>query len=189
MLGKKYQIIYADPPWSYRVWAGKGRTAANHYNLMTIEDICKLDIKSITDDNCILFLWVTPPCLNESFKVIDAWGFTYKTIGFTWVKRNKKTRSWFWGLGYWTRANAELCLIATKGNPKRVSKRVHQIVETSLGEHSRKPQEVRERIVKLMGDLPRIELFARERGELFNEYDGWDTWGNQIDSDIIIPLK
>jgi N6-adenosine-specific RNA methylase IME4 len=187
-MNKKYQIIYADPPWSYKVWSGDGKTASNHYSLMGISDICNLPIDNIADDNCILFLWTTPPCLQESFKVIEAWGFKYKTIGFTWVKRNKKTRSWFWGLGYWTRANAELCLIATKGNPKRIAKDVHQVVETSLGSHSRKPHEVRERIVRLMGDLPRIELFARERSELFDEYEGWDVWGNEIESSIdIIP--
>jgi len=186
---KKYQIIYADPPWSYRVWAGKGKTAANHYTLMTIDDICNLNVSELADDNCILFLWITPPCLSDAFKVISAWGFIYKTIGFTWVKRNKKEKSLFWGLGYWTRANAELCLIATKGNPKRISNSVHQIVETSTGEHSRKPPEVRNRIVQLMGDLPRIELFARERNELFDEYAGWDVWGDEIESPIELGLN
>lgn len=184
MVAKKYQIIYADPPWSYKVWSGKGKTAANHYKLMNVKDICNLPIKDISDTNCTLFLWITAPCLPDAFKVIDAWGFSYKTIGFTWVKRNKKNRSWFWGLGYWTRANAELCLIATKGSPKRIANNVHQIVESSIGSHSRKPPEVRERIVKLMGDIPRIELFARDREELFNEYDGWDLWGNQIKESI-----
>ena len=183
---KKYQIIYADPPWNYKVWSGKGKTAANHYKLMDIEAICNLPVKDICDKDCILFLWTTPPCLQESFRVIKDWGFTYKTIGFTWVKRNKKSRGWFWGLGYYTRANSELCLIATKGNPKRIDKGVHQIIETSRGEHSRKPPEVRERIVRLMGDIPRVELFARERNELFDEYKGWDVWGNEINSDIAL---
>jgi N6-adenosine-specific RNA methylase IME4 len=182
---RKYQIIYADPPWSYKVWSGKGKTAANHYNLMNVKDICNLPIKDIADTNCTLFLWITAPCLPDAFKVIEAWGFIYKTIGFTWVKRNKKNRSWFWGLGYWTRANAELCLIATKGSPKRIASNVHQIVESSIGSHSRKPPEVRERIVKLMGDVTRIELFARDRDELFNEYDGWDLWGNEVSDSII----
>jgi len=181
---KKYQIIYADPPWSYKVWSGKGKTAANHYDLMTIDDICKLPISDICDKDCVLFLWVTPPCLEESFKVIKAWGFTYKTIGFTWVKRNKKGRGWFWGLGYWTRANSEFCLIATKGKPKRIATDVHQVIDASVGEHSRKPPEVRDRIVRLMGDIPRVELFARDRNELFDEYSGWDVWGNQVSNKI-----
>lgn len=185
----KYKIIYADPPWSYKVWSGKGKTAANHYSLMNIDDICNLPIQDLADDDCILFLWATPPCLQEAFKVIEAWGFKYKTVGFTWVKRNKKERSWFWGLGYWTRANAELCLIATKGSPKRIGSDVHQIIETSTGEHSRKPQEARDRIVRLMGDVPRIELFARERNELFDEYKGWDVWGNEIVSSVKKELR
>ena len=168
------------------MWSGNGKTAANYYNLMSVDDICNLPIANIADTNCILFLWATPPCLQEAFKVINAWGFIYKTIGFTWIKRNKKTRSLFWGLGYWTRSNAELCLIATKGNPKRISNSVHQVIETSIGEHSRKPPEARDRIVKLMGELPRIELFARERSELFDEYKGWAVWGNEIESSVRI---
>jgi N6-adenosine-specific RNA methylase IME4 len=181
---KKYQIIYADPPWSYKVWAGKGKTAANHYNLMNVDDICRLPISEITDKDCVLFLWVTAPFLLQSFRVIESWGFTYKTVGFTWVKRNKKGRGWFWGLGYWTRANAEFCLIATKGTPKRIAKNVSQIIDASIGVHSRKPPEVREKIVKLMGDIPRVELFARDRNELFDEYIGWDVWGNEAINSI-----
>jgi N6-adenosine-specific RNA methylase IME4 len=181
MEGKKYQIVYADPPWLYKVWAGKGKTAANHYNLMSIKDICNLPIADITDKDCVLFLWITPPCLESAFDVIKAWGFKYKTVGFTWVKLNKKGKGLFWGLGYWTRANAEMCLIATKGNPHRIAKNVHQIIESVVGEHSKKPFEARNRIVQLMGDLPRIELFAREK------YQGWDVWGNEVDTSVEIP--
>lgn len=179
---KKYNIIYADPPWTYRVWAGKGKTAANHYDLMTVEEICNLPIQNIAADDCVLFLWITPPCLPDAFKVIEAWGFTYKTKAFNWVKRNKKSPSWFWGLGYWTRANSEDCLLATKGRPKRVSRSVHQVVDTPIEQHSKKPDIVRERIVQLCGDLPRIELFARQKTP------GWDVWGNEVESDIeLIP--
>lgn len=174
---KKYQIIYADPPWTFNTWSERGKekkSAENHYKCMSKKDIQALPIQSISDNDCILFLWVTFPCLKEGLEIIEKWGFEYKTCGFTWVKRNKKQNTWFWGLGYWTRANAELCLIATKGKPKRVSKSVHQIVDSKIREHSRKPDEVREKIVKLCGNIPRIELFARQ------EYDGWDCWGNEV---------
>ncbi len=177
---KKYSIIYADPPWSYKVWSKKGDsgTAESHYPTMQKSDIQALPVQSICEDNAVLFLWVTAPCLQEGIDLCRAWGFTYKTIGFVWAKRNKKTPSWFWGMGYWTRANVELCLIATKGKISRVAKNVHQIIDTPISRHSEKPNEVRERIVRLMGDLPRIELFARQR------VDGWDAWGNEVESDV-----
>ena len=179
-MNKKYQCILADPPWSYRVWNDKGRCAANHYPTMTLTDICVLPVADIADEDCALFLWVTYPNLQEAFEVIKVWGFTYKTVAFTWVKRCKKSPSWFVGLGHWTRANAEICLLATKGKPKRMSRSVRQIIDTPIERHSKKPDEARERIVELMGDVPRIELFARERT------DGWDAFGNEIDSDITL---
>lgn len=131
----------------------------------------------------MLFLWVTFPTLLESFEVIRAWGFQYKTVAFVWIKQNKKSDGLFWGMGYWTRANAEICLLATKGHPKRVSKRVHQVVISHIEEHSKKPNEVRNRIVELTGDVPRIELFARQT------YEGWDAWGNEVQSDIAFDKK
>ena len=125
-------------------------------------------------------MWATYPCLNEALETIKAWGFKYKTVGFTWVKvkRNKKSDTWFWGLGHWTRANAEICIIATKGKPKRISKSVHSIIDAPVEEHSKKPDITRDRIVQLMGDLPRIELFARE------ETPGWDVWGNEVNINL-----
>lgn len=181
MARKKYQIIYADPPWEYKVWSvnGNKRSACQHYAVMDKQDIQKLPINELADANAILFLWVTPPCLEEGLELIKAWGFKYKTIGFTWIKKNKKTDSLFWGMGYYTRANAELCLLAIKGKPlKRVARNVHQVIETSIEEHSKKPNEARNRIVKLFGELPRIELFARQKTA------GWDVWGNEVESDI-----
>lgn len=154
------------------------RGAGCKYQVQSIEWIKNLPVKDICCDNCVLFLWVTMPKLNECWEVIDSWGFEYKTVAFTWVKRNKKSDSWFWGMGRWTRANAELCLIATKGKPKRVNAGVHSVVDSRVGQHSQKPDEVRNRIVYLLGDLPRIELFAREKKS------GWDVWGNEIKSDI-----
>lgn len=140
---------------------------------MNIDDICNLPVKNIASENCVLFLWVTFPTLLDSFKVIEAWGFNYKTVAFVWVKHNKKTPTLFW-----TRANAEICLLATKGKPKRISAKVHQVIISPIEEHSKKPNEIRKRIVNLIGDLPRIELFARQKT------DGWDVWGNEVNSDI-----
>jgi len=131
----QFNILYVDPPWAYKVYSkkGQGRSAENHYRTMNIEDIYGLDIQSIAADDCILFLWVTFPCLEQGLETIRRWGFTYKTLGFCWVKRcRKQQEKWFWGLGFWTRANPELCLIATKGQPKRVSKAVHCIVDTPV---------------------------------------------------------
>ena len=151
-------------------------TAEKHYKVMEIKDIVEMKnvITRISDKDCILFLWVTFPCLLDGLKVIKEWGFTYKTCGFTWVKRNKKSDTWFFGLGHWTRANPEICLLGTKGKISRVSNKVSQVVDTHIEEHSKKPALVRERIVELVGDLPRIELFARQ------EVDGWDAWGNEV---------
>jgi len=183
----RFNILYIDCPWQYKVYSkkGQGRSAENHYSTMSKEDIYSLDIEGIAADDCVLFLWVTFPCLLEGLEAIRRWGFTYKTLGFAWVKRCKKqTDKWFWGLGFWTRANPEICLIATKGNPKRVSKAVHCIVDTPVEGHSKKPDIVRDKIVELMGDLPRAELFARQR------YDGWVCLGNEIDGlDIREAIK
>lgn len=177
---KKYGIIYADPPWSYRVWSekGKGRSAENHYRTMGIEDVMALPVAELAARDCALFLWATAPCLEEAMAVIRAWGFAYKTVAFTWAKATARPGGWHFGLGYWTRANAELCLLATKGRPRRASASVRQLIVAPRREHSRKPDEARERIVELMGDLPRIELFARQK------FPGWDAWGDEVDCDI-----
>lgn len=175
----KYQIIYADPPWSYKDKALAGnRGAICKYPVMGSVELSQLPVKELADDSCALFMWVTMPKLNECFNLMNDWGFEYKTCAFVWVKRNKVSPSWFMGMGRWTRANAELCLIATKGNPRRISASVRQIIDTPIEAHSKKPAVTRERIVELMGDLPRVELFARQKAP------GWDSWGNEIESDI-----
>ena len=173
---KKYNIIYADPPCKYKTWRDCKGTAEKHYHTMNIEDIVNMKdtIKNISNKDCILFLWVTFPCLLEGLRVMKEWGFKYKTCGFNWIKRNKKSDTWFFGMGHWTRANSEICLIGTRGTIKRKSNKVFQIVDTHIEEHSKKPEVVRERIIELVGDLPRIELFARQTA------DGWDSWGNEV---------
>lgn len=170
---KKYNIIYADPPWSYQ---GKmmNSSVTDHYSVIDVNDICKLSVKDITADNCILFMWVTLPKLNEFMKVIDAWGFKYKSTAFVWCKKNKISDSFFLGLGRWTRANAEICVLATKGKIKRLSKSVRQLQIFPIEQHSKKPDQFRNLILELVGDLPRIELFARQKTP------GWDVWGNEI---------
>ena len=179
---KKYGIIYADPPWHYRVYSkkGAGRSAESHYPTMTIEEIQALPVSELADKDCALFMWITFPLLKESLSVLSAWGFKFKTIAFVWIKQNRKSDSLFWGMGYWTRANAEFCVLATKGKPKRMAKNVHQVIISHIEEHSKKPDEARRRIVRLMGDLPRIELFARQKSA------GWDVWGNEVESNIIL---
>jgi N6-adenosine-specific RNA methylase IME4 len=187
---KKYNIIYADPPWKYSnvpmdaTTTKKYRSPEAHYNTMCIDDIKLLPVQSICEDNCVLFIWVTFPLLQEGLDVIKSWGFEYKTVGFTWVKLNKRKSTYFVGMGSYTRSNAELCLLATKGKPlKRISHSVSQVVDTKIREHSRKPDVIRTNIVELFGDLPRIELFARQ------EFPGWDVWGNEVNCSIDLYEK
>lgn len=174
----KYSIIYADPPWQFKTYSEKGsiqKSADCHYSCMNIEDIKTLPVGEIAAEDAVLFLWVTFPLLKEGLETMKQWGFTYKICGFNWVKRNKKADTWFMGLGYWTRSNSELCLLGTKGHPKRISKSISQICDSRIMRHSKKPDEIRNRIVDLCGDLPRVELFAREKT------DGWVCLGNEID--------
>lgn len=172
---KKYQIIYADPPWSYQDKATAGaRGASFKYPTQSKEWLQDLPVPSISANDSVLFLWVTMPLLNEGLELIKAWQFEYKTVAFTWVKRNKKSDSWFLGMGNWTRANAELCLLGKRGTIKRIDASVSSIVDSRIQEHSRKPSVVRDKIVQLMGDVSRIELFARE------QVNGWDSWGNEV---------
>lgn len=172
---KKYEIIYADPPWQYNDRKVRGGTD-HHYQTMSIEEICRLPVKDITSDDCVLFLWTTYPMLQEALNLVEAWGFKYKTIGFQWIKLNKSGKGKFFGMGRWTRGNTEPCLIAIKGKPKRINASISQIIESPISDHSKKPGIVRKKIVSLMGDLPRIELFARQSAR------GWDSWGNEVDS-------
>lgn len=178
---KQYNLIYADPPWRYnkrnnaKTKFGKG--ANGHYNLMTMQDIKALPIPKIAAEDCALFMWVTFPYLDEQIKLFEQWGFKYTTLGFSWVKTNPKNGKPFFGIGYYAKSNCEVCLMGIKGKMKPVSNYVSSCVISPRREHSRKPDEVRARIVKLFGDVPRIELFARQRAE------GWDCWGNQCEEE------
>ena len=179
----KYQIILADPPWQYNDPKGNDPAMGGiTYPTMSLDDIKMLPVSELAEDDCSLFLWVTMPMLKEGLEVIVAWGFRYITCAFTWVKLNPSGEGIYSGLGHWTNGNAELCLFSKKGHPKRVSKNVKQIVLAPRGRHSAKPDEVRDRIVQLMGDLPRIELFARQKTP------GWDVWGNEVESDIELKV-
>ena len=173
----KYQIIYADPPWKY-LW-GTGKKGGNfapekHYETMPVEEICELNVKDLRDKNCALFLWTTMPALPEAMKVIEAWGFKYKTCAFTWVKIRKDGVP-LMGPGSYSRANAEIVLLGMRGHIKSISHSVPQILMHQRLGHYVKPPIIRERIVELFGDITRIELFARQKTE------GWDAIGYGID--------
>lgn len=173
----RFGIVLADPPWTYNDKGSNG-AAANHYETMTIEDIMALPVSELAAKDSVLFLWVTWPLLIEGLTVMEAWGFTYKSRAFTWVKHYEKSGKPFFGLGRWTRGNDEVCLLGVRGKPKVSSHAVSSLVQAPVGRHSAKPPEVRKRIKELMGDLPAVELFARESTE------GWDTWGNEIESTV-----
>lgn len=187
---KKYNIIYCDPPWSFRNKNTGGSLksgAAAHYDVMNDRDIADLPINEIADDDCVLFMWWVGSQPKEAINVVEKWGFTIKTMtGFNWVKTTKNNKLDF-GMGFWTRAGSENCLIAVKGKPKRINAGIRSVElideDTcfSINEkHSKKPNIFRQRIVELMGEQPRIELFAREKT------DGWDVFGNEIKSTIIL---
>jgi N6-adenosine-specific RNA methylase IME4 len=188
----QYRVIYADPPWRFATYSdkGKGRSAEAHYDCLTIDQIKEIPVRQWAADDAVLLLWATDPLLPRALEVIEAWGFTYKTVGFYWVKLNKSVggrltpalpgidgpllseRDFFTGLGFWTRANPEPCLLATRGHPKRVAGDVPKLLLAPRREHSRKPEEAYGRIERLLPG-PYLELFARQ------SRPGWDRFGNQ----------
>lgn len=188
---KRYRVIYADPPWTFATYSrkGKGRSAEAHYDCMSLADIKALPVAEWAADDCVLLLWTTDPLLQTAFDVIRAWGFTYKTVGFYWAKLNKSAEtaiyndsSFFTGLGFWTRANPECCLLATCGKPHRRRADVKKLIVSPRREHSRKPDEAYERIEALC-DGPYLEMFAR------SSRSGWDTWGIEADLRHIGPRR
>ena len=179
----KYGAILTDPPWSFNVWSedtGAGRSPSAHYNTMAFDDISTLPVAESAAAACALFRWVCWPSLPDALKVIKDWGFQYKTLGFIWVKGAvlplfpELEPSTQVGMGYWSRANTEPCLFATRGSPKRLNGDVRQVIIDKRREHSRKPDEIYERIERLV-DGPYLEMFARQ------QWPGWDQWGNETD--------
>jgi N6-adenosine-specific RNA methylase IME4 len=208
-----YDIILADPPWEYndrRIIRKDGDSsrfgygACNHYDLMSTEDICRLNVETICNANSALFLWATFPRLPAALQVMQAWGFDYKTIGFAWVKLNRGRYAsprrhlaqeiyaqgvddfleWltFFGVGFYAKHNLEICLLGVKGSMQPVDNSISSVVYSPLGKHSEKPKIVHDKIVQLFGDRPRIELFAREA------YKDWHIWGNEVESDIELEV-
>lgn len=175
---KKYKIIYADPPWSYNdKMSGHSFSLDHEYETQSKDWIKNLNVELIADKNCVLFMWAVSPLLPEAFEVMKAWGFKYKTLGFCWVKQYKCGKV-VKNLGRYTMGGVELCLIGTKGHPVRQAKNISQVHFDIRTKHSKKPEAIRQKIVQVFGDIPRIELFAREKTE------GWDVWGNEVESDI-----
>lgn len=175
-LDNRYQAIVCDPPWHYatRSPKGDGRSARKHYGTMSLDELKQLPVSQWAAPNCVLFMWACDPLLPQALELIDAWGFSFSTVGFYWVKENKKSPGLFTGLGYWTRACPEQCLLATRGRPKRKAKDVRRVIMSPRREHSRKPDEVIERIERLV-DGPYLEMFARQTRP------GWDAFGNETD--------
>ncbi|MFZ9739528.1 MAG: MT-A70 family methyltransferase [Aquiluna sp.] len=176
-----YQIIYADPPWTYRDKAHSGQRGVEYkYPTMTLADIKALPIASIAAPDCLLAMWWVNPQAAEALEVVEAWGFKLKLMhGFVWHKVTSTGKDFF-GMGNYTRGNAECCLFGVRGKPKRVSASVRQVIHAPNRQHSQKPDEARDRLVELMGNVPRVELFARQ------SFPGWDCWGNQVESTIAL---
>lgn len=185
-----YSIIYADPPWFYndrKCGSAKfGLGSVGTYGCLTTEQICGIPVDKWTaPEGAVCFLWATWPNLPAAIRVLEAWGFTYKTLGWCWVKTNRVNGEPFFGPGFYTKANTEPCLFGVRGksHPRPIVNTISQILESPgdtlvsparVGKHSEKPALARDRIVELFGDLPRLEMFARQRAE------GWDAWGNEI---------
>ena len=188
---KKYKIIYADPPWHYGSKSAVNNTSgseikplSDHYNTMSLAELKLLPIAEITDKDAACFMWVTDSHLDEAIEIFKAWGFKYKTIAFNWVKTTNKG-NYCKNVAPWTMKSSEICLLGTKGVMTKY-KQVNNIESLVIAErtkHSRKPEEVRKRIELLFGDIPRLEMFARQAS------DGWDVFGNEAPNSIIINQK
>lgn len=177
---KQYSVIYADPPWAYSQGGSTKSShgiAKQHYPTMTTAEICTLPVREIVREGAACFMWATFPNITEAIKVMEAWGFTYKTATFVWVKRTASRVAISWG---WVPTPAQTRRFACWASRRALRQRtqirahnVHQIIEAPFEGHSKKPDETRQRIVELLGDVPRLEMFARQRA------DGWDAWGNE----------
>ena len=166
-LGKGYGAILTDPPWDFRTWSKKGKGRSPTYDTMSFNELADLPVSDIAANDCALFMWVVDSHLQTAVDLIQVWGFVYKTIGFIWVKPSI-------GLGYWTRKQAEICLLGTRGKPKRVNAGISQVIKAPRREHSRKPDETYRCIEELVSG-PYLEMFARQKR------DGWESWGNEVE--------
>lgn len=175
-----YGALLVDCPWEYKNWSpkGEGRNANQHYPTMSDDELLRFRDETLLDGllakDCVIFMWAIDPKLDFAMELLKAWGFTYKTVGFYWVKETKLQNGWHMGPGYWTRANPETCLLGTRGHPKRLSASVRKLIIEPVREHSRKPEAFYERVPQLVGG-PYLELFGRQRRE------GFDVWGNEVD--------
>lgn len=179
-----YQLIYADPPWHFRVRSDKGdsRSAKNHYDVMNLSDIAGLPVADLAESDSVLLMWIIDPMIEEGYQVMRAWGFIPKTVGFYWVKQNKSGVGFFTGLGYYTRANPEQCILGVRGKGlPRKDKGVPRLIVSPRSRHSEKPEESYTRIERLFGNVTRLEMFARKRRK------GWDCFGNQVEDSISLP--
>jgi N6-adenosine-specific RNA methylase IME4 len=182
---KKYNIIYADPPWHYGSKSAVNNTTgsaikplSDHYSTMSLQELKNMPIKNMTKDDAACFMWVTDSHIDEALEVLRSWGFAYKTIAFNWVKTTSKG-NYCKNVAPWTMKSSEICLLGIKGRMTKYKQanNIESLVIAQRTQHSQKPNEVRKRIEDLFGDLPRIELFAREKT------DGWDVWGDEIVDD------
>jgi N6-adenosine-specific RNA methylase IME4 len=178
---QKYSAILADPPWPYATWShkGQGRSGEAHYKTMSHADMQALPVSDIALPDSVLFIWVVQTQLPQAVDLINAWGFTFKSVAFAWLKR--EALPFFpddittqMGMGKWTRSEFEQCWFASRGKPKRLDAGVRQVLIDKRREHSRKPDGIHERIERLVAG-PYVELFARQRRP------GWDVWGNETD--------
>lgn len=187
---KKYKIIYCDPPWSYYndKTIGPDCTTVKGmrrppYPVMSVADIKALNVKDISENDSIIFMWTSDYHLASAIEIMKEWGFTYKTIAFSWLKLNKQNKPVSFMGAYTMKSGIEICLLGTRGNHAHKLVKKHNIkslVQSQREEHSKKPAEVRDRIVELIGDIPRVELFARQKIE------GWDIWGNELHNDLML---
>lgn len=191
-----FSVILADPPWSYRVWSkatGHGRSAESHYPTLSLRDICRLPVGDLASKDCVLLLWAVWPSIFDARLVIKSWGFRYATLGWEWIKLNRSGQGWHVGMGYYTRANPEPCLLAVKGRMPVAVRDERNLIVTyedeiaglplvaPLRQHSQKPDDQyfkAERLYPCERWPDRVELFARKKRP------GWQAWGNEVPSDI-----
>lgn len=185
----KYNVIYADPAWQYgskhyQDGQREFKKLESFYSTMSIPQIKALPIKQIANTNCACFMWVTDSHLKEGIEVLESWGFKYKTIAFVWLKKTSTGKNVL-NFAPHTLKSTEICLLGIKGSMGKIKKSnsVRQLIEAERTTHSKKPQDARDRIIELYGDVPKIELFARQ------ETAGWDVWGNEVESSIMLQAS